>query len=285
MNLQFRQTIRRSLPPWMVDRLPEGFVTGYSVIASMAILGDLLVEGALQALQSAYAGGGTTTTIPCLAKDRGFVVGPMQSAIALEQLIRDAFGVHATQGNAYSLSLVVSTYVGQGVPVWSVNRAGQWTEMILGPTPQTWAWSLPSWTPESSVSTWAIASGAWNWDGTSNPERAGWFSDFWLAIQDPEADAGKWGDNDDQRWGEPFAFGHQWAIADVVALCSLLRKWTPPHAYLDTVVWYRAGGSFAPGPSGAGHPTGLWGGWAHDDGTGNYVASRDVTCCYWSIYA
>jgi hypothetical protein len=259
----------------MRDR--PGFRTGFSVIASMAITCDLLVEGALQALQSAWPGIGTPTALPYLAKDKGFVCGPMQSDDALARLLRRALGIHRTSGNAYSISLVVASYLGNDVPVWTVNRAGTWTRLILGTTPQTWAWSVPGWEPESTVSLWDVGSyWIWDWDSISNPERSQWALDVWMAAQDPRLDAGTWGD-DASVWGEDGAFGHGWTSDDKDALSMLIRKWTPPHCYLDTFIWYTNPDFF----DAIGIPDGTWGSWAIDDGTGHWVASRDLTCRYW----
>lgn len=283
-----RGTLGKYVPTWL-GNVP-GLRNLYSLVWTIALLGDTLREIAWEGQLAAYPGVGTQDALPYMGASRGLLQGPLETNAHFVGRLIAWLSAVAEMGQPRGLCLQVQNYLvsqgslGTGIypVVVFVDRQGNVTTANADQT-----------ITETSLGQ------DFNWDETGNdPVLGGWvdnvglkgmavvpgyWSDGWLIIQDPYT---HYTGFSDANWLAAWNSGDQ----TVDSLCpqevvtgvqSLVELWKGAHCYVRCIVWTPDPATFV-----ISGPTGAWGNWsANNDPTfgpqGEQVAQRDGGNSYW----
>jgi hypothetical protein len=257
--IRFRDAFRKWVPPWLSDRSAWGLVSGFKFLWSMIALLDIAVEVMFQGLRSAWPGAGTPTALPYIGRTRGILRGRIETDAGYAARLRLWLDYWRNAGSALALAQQIQGYLGDSPRVRVVNRAGLWITL----------------NPDGSV---VRNQQAFNWDGSSHPERAGFWSEIWVIIYPttwPVAD--NWGSG---TWDGSLGLGHDNNPQDYDAVNGLVAQWKSAHTKVRAVIWTSDGALFDP-TNPASLPDGTWGAWG-TTGAHRVASGRNYTTCrYW----
>lgn len=264
VSRRFRDEIRSYAVTWLSDRhaatpeLSAGFRFLWTMVAPLDAAMDVLVQG----ITAAWPGAGTNSALPLIGRSRGIIRGRIDTDDVYAAKLRAWLDKWPYAGTMRQLAIEIQQYLGTSPMVRIVNRAGYWTTVdsagVVTTTQQTWSW-----------------------DGTSNPERAGYWSEIWIIIYPtPYAVGGTWGDG--RTWGGRDAgIGQRVTRVERQALRSIIDQWKSAHTKVRAVIWTSDASLFNPAVP-ASLPAGTWGEWA-THGAGSCVAAgrNQASCRYW----
>jgi len=272
----FRDAFLAYTPVWLQNR--QDYVSGTlknaaaRMLYSMIFPLDVAVQTILEGLKAAFPGIGTSSALPILGQARGLLQGEGESnaAFALrlinwlttwqQSVNADGSGVGAFADE--QMARQIQAYLGNTPTVRVVDRSGQW--VTVDPT---------------GVATRAVA--AWNWDGTSNPERAAYWSDIWIIVYPCEWTQAP---NFQTRKAAPHTQGYgvgalvQRTASD--AILSIVSTWKGKHTTVRAIVWSYDATLCVPG--GSNNPDGNWGEWSKLSGGhgGTRIPARSANARY-----
>ena len=210
---------------------------------------DQLMEVILQGVSAAMPGFGTPTALPFIGQSRGLVQGESESNASFAGRNVNWLTTFQNDGSDEVLAQQIQDYLGNTPTVRVVNRAGFFVTA----------------NPNGTI-TYATDP-AWNWDGVSNPERAGWWSDIWIIVY--PAEWATYANATDPAWvaawgtTNGFGIGHEVGRVAYDAILALVHQRHAPHTYVQAILWCTDPALFVPGSLGtAGNPDGTWGNWS-----------------------
>jgi hypothetical protein len=263
----FRDTFRKYIPRWLQNR--PGQNVGYRFLYSMIYPLDYAVQAILEGITAAWPGAGTSTADGLIAQSRGLVQGEAETSAEFEARAIGWIDAY-TQDESNTLEQLlraIQAYLplvsGARPAVTMVDRAGHWTVL-------------------SSAGVCTTTTAAWNWDGTSNPERAGIWSDFWLIVYpSPWAQAPSIVTRAGSPHNQGYSLGHLSMSFEVDQVVNLLSTWKGGHSTCRAIVW-----SYDPTlclPGGGNNPDGTWGYASKISGgpSGTRLPARSPNARYW----
>jgi hypothetical protein len=246
-TLQFRNSWVG--PNWLAKPWSARFL--YSCLKIL----DQLMEVLYQGVAAPFPGFGTPTALPYIGQSRGLTQGEGESDAKYAARLIKWLDTWANAGSDEVLAQSIQEYLGNTPTVRIVNRAGFWVTA----------------NPDGTISYQTDT--AWNWDGVSNPERAGNWSDLWIVVTPaewtvyPAISDTSWR----SAWGNAngFGLGHEVTRATVDTVRALVRQWKGPHTNIVAIIWVFPANAnpplFVPGHlGGAGNPDGRWGSWSYN---------------------
>jgi hypothetical protein len=265
VSRRFRDEIRSYVVSWLSDRhfaTPErsaGFRYLWAMVAPLDAAADILVQG----LRAALPGQGTPTALPLIGRSRGIIRGVGESD--------DAYGLRLTKwldrwriaGTAEAIARSIQEYCANHPKVRIITRSGVWVTLELD-------------------GTITRTNAAWNWDATSNPERAGYWSELFIVVYpSPWATSGAYGDGTLYGIGTGLGLGHQDTRGEYDAIRGLLGQWKSAHSKIRAVIWTSDATLFDPTSPGT-CPNGSWGEWGNTGSGARVASSRNYSVCrYW----
>jgi hypothetical protein len=266
-----RDLLKSIVPNWLSDR--AGLNSGFKVLYTIALMGDCMIEAGLEGVRASWPGKGTPTALPLIGQSRGIAQGEAESIASYAKRLRAWLQTWDNAGSSEVLAQSIQSYLGNNPLVRIVDRSGNWVTANTDGTTTFVPAGTAAWT--------------WNWDGTSNPERAGWWSDLWIIVYPTEwAITGATLSSLVGIWGTSTGVGTGHAVprTAVDAILGLVQTWKGAHTWVEAIVWSYDAALFDPASSNAGNPDGNWGYWSKISGN-TRVASRtgsaDGTVRYW----
>jgi hypothetical protein len=206
--LRFIDSLASKLPVWMTRSV------GFRFIAAMIMLADAGVEMLFAGLFARYPGLGTATALPYIARSRGILRGVNESDTSFAARLLLWLDRWRIAGSMLAVAHAMQDYAANGAVVKVVNRAG--VMLTLNTDGKTWSVNYTS---------------GWNWDGTSNPERAGFWSECWVIIFNPPwAQFGGW-----PAGPSPLGALNMPAI-DHDNIKAMLQQWKSAHTFIRCVI-------------------------------------------------
>lgn len=166
------------------------------------------------------------------------------------------------RGSAYAMLQQLTAYVLGGSTGRTVDRSGNWCTIDAAGEP-----------------TWLADPGSWDWDSSSNPERAGFWANFWVVLYPGTtwSEGPAWGDADLSAWGSTDrTWGSTASPGEAASVRHLVRDWKPNGTRCVGAVIAFDTGTFDPT---AAEPDGVWGRWSRVV-NGVRVAARVTTARY-----
>jgi hypothetical protein len=266
-----RETLSKYLPTWL-GNVP-GFRNLYSVIWTVALIGDALREIVWEGQLAAYPGVGTPTANPLIAQSRGLLQGPNETSAAFAIRAINWLTTAKQIGSPIQLVSQIQTYlVGQGSlgagiypVVMVVDRSGRTVtanaDQSITEGTVTWAWD--------NLGGWVDGAGY-----HAPVEVDGWWSDNWLVIQDPWTHYTSF---TDAAWLAAWETGDQTVdtltpqaiVAGVLQLVGWLKG---QHMFVRAISWVPTPSSFV--------PNGYYGNASHNV-AGTQTQERNNALAYW----
>lgn len=257
----FRDALRSFIPVWLQDR--PSFRNGYKILYVCALLCDIALSWIVQAVYSWFPGyslgisatGGVdaASALPLIAQSRGILRGEADTDASFAAWCLGWLSYWEAAASAEILVAMIQHYLGNHPMVRMVDRNGNWVTIDT-----------------SGHITKATA--VWNWDGVSNPERAGWWSDLWIIVYPTE-----WPITGTSLaslvplWGvSQLGTGHAVGRIPVYAILEQLEQWKGAHTWCEAIIWSYDSTLFVPGAPVSGDPDGTWGSWS------KYTASLEL---------
>ena len=255
-----RNSLLSLVPNWLSNR--PGLNTGFKWLYVMALMGDCMLEAALEGVRASWPGKGTPDALPYIAQGRGLVQGETESNTAFEARLIAWRTTWQNAGSDEILALMIQSYLGNDPTVTIVNRAGVWVTAAPG--------GMTS-----------MTTAAWNWDGTSGTDTysaaqvAGWWSDIWIIVYPCE-----WAIEPTTSGTLDAAHGIDHMVTPsptVDAILGLVRTWKGAHTFVRAIIWTYSATAFTPA-----NPTadGNYGNW-YKMVNGVAVQSRNTSARYW----
>lgn len=285
-NRGIRHALAGIVPNWLSNRPP--FNTGFKILYAIALVFDVLVEMMLQGVYAAMPGKGTPTALGFIGQGRGILQGLAETNVDYAKRLRNWLTFWYNAGSGEVLAQMIQSFLPNSPRVTVIDRSGNF---VIANQNGTTAFQRDA---------------TWNWDGISNPERMGWWSDIWVIVwPDPWATWEIGGGGGATGWtntaakaqwhtGGPqgMGIGHQVPRVAVDGIYQIVSTWKGAHTFLVAIVFTTVQGLFSPGTLGTGgNPDGTWGRWGKFDGT-KWVPSRtrELTvagtyvghCRYWT---
>lgn len=239
----FRDALASIVPRWLSNR--RGFTVGYKILwGSNAAILDLLVQYVTEGLAAWMPGRGTVTALPFIGRSRGILQGEAESTDSFAARLRAWLDTWAQAGSSEILAGEIQAYLGNTPTVRIVDRSGFWVMLD----------------PSGNITT---ATATWNWDGNSNPERAGYWSDLWIIIYADEWT--RYASFTDAAWlaawgaAPGFGAGHEVPRAAVDAILTLVERWKGAHTWVQAILFTTDAATLKPGGI---NPDGFWGYWS-----------------------
>jgi hypothetical protein len=236
----------------------QGLQAFWNNVFTFAVIADVAVEAAIQGIKAGFPGlDGRTDNLSLIGAGRGLVWGETESSEHFAARLRNWLETAADMGGDIGLALQLWNYIAGNPQVRVISRNGLFTTV-------------------SASGVVAQTQGTWNWDSISNPERAGFWWDYWIVVYPATGDAsgfyvddvGVWGDfgnglipSDDLGWG------HNCTRKEVGTIQSIVATWKGAHVNLKNIIWCNGTDVYGPTPV-SGSPDGTWG--------IAYVVSSDV---------
>ena len=268
-----RGTLGRYLPTWL-GNVP-GLRNLFSVVWTVATLGDAMREWALEGQYANYPGVGTDTALPYIGATRGLVQGPLETSASFATRCINWLKGIALLGSPVGIVTEVQAFLvsqgslGAGVlpVVVFIDRAGNRTSIsaskVVTRDVVSWDWDTE---------------GGWTDDVGHKSELVveNWWSDGWLIIQDPYTHYTGFAD---ANWLAAWNSGDQTVDSlcpqqVVVGLQGIVDFWKGAHVFIRCIVWTASPTSFVPT-----HP-GHWGNWS-ESVAGVQTARRSGSLSYW----
>lgn len=232
----FADRVRDFIPVWMTRSV------GFRFLLSMVLLFDVGAQILLEGLDARFPGVGTPTALPLIGRSRGLVRGMSESDAGFAARLITWLDRWRLAGTQRALARALQDYLTGAPMIRVVNRAGVMTTLAAnggGYTTQTVAW---------------------NWDGTSHPSRAAFWSELFVIVYSPPwAIAGPLGTNIPSDSG----IGQLVPRVDVDAIKGILSDWKSAHTYVRAVIWCYDGTLFDPSSTPT-MPDGTWGDWTRN---------------------
>jgi len=256
----FRDSIRAFVPKWLQNR--PGLNVGYKFLYVVCAILDLMMEVTLQGVQAALPGVGTPTALPLIGQSRAIIRGEAESDASYAKRLRAWLDTWKNAGSSETLALQIQAFLGNTPMVRIVTRSGYWVTLATDGTTST-------------------TTAAWNWDGASNPERAGWWSDLWIIIYPTEwTVAGTIGATADPSH-DVEGLGHLVPSSAVDGILAIVEQWKAAHTWIVALIWSYDVTLFDPAAPVVGDPDGTWGNWALTDLAGHMEPARSAAARYW----
>ena len=252
----FRDSLRSFVPIWLQDR--PAFRNGYKILYVLALLVDVALKFVVEGVYCWYPGyslgvpPGTqvdaSTALPLIGRSRGIIRGQADSDVTFAARLIRWLDDWEAAGSSEILIAQIQAYLGNSPAVRIVDRSGFWVSI-------------------DSSGNITTATAAWNWDGTSHPGRAVWWSDLWIIVYPTEwpitgtslaSLVGVWGNNDAAT---QIGTGHQVPRGAVDVILGLLDTWKGAHCWCEAILWSYDSTLFVPGAPVSGDPDGTWGAW------------------------
>lgn len=242
-----RDLLPSILPPWLAARLRKGKKSGFRFIWALVAPLDSALDKATQGL-AAMLGLGTPTALPLIGRSRGIPRGQADTDDEYMARCRAWLTTWEGAGSMQAVATQIHAYFRTRPAVEIVNRAGFLVRCDV----------------DGTLSTAQIT---WNWDGTSNPERSGDWSDLWVIVYTTQfTRVGVFGNGDGQTFGSPGGVGSSNTPEEFDAIGNILATWKSASSRVRSLIINRTNTRPV--------PNGNWGLWHNPDGT---PSSRDVT--------
>ncbi len=258
MTTNLRKLLTRYLPSWLADNYPNGPSFGHRILWALTLLAEGQLEIVLQGSLAAV-GRGTPSALPYLEFARGIARGRFDTDTSYAVKMSTWIQRWKEAGAQIRLAKEIAEYLGDS-RVRIVNRAGHWVTVEANGTVTT-------------------EDAAWDWDGTSHPERAGWWAEIWIIVYPTWGHTGPYGGVRD--WGgDAYGIGHLRTRRDRDAIMGIAKRFKSAHTHVRAIIWTSDASLFDPAvPSSS--PDGTWGAWGKG-GAGSRIPSRNLTTCrYW----
>ena len=266
---RYRDSLRSWLPWWLSDRkYSSGKTVGFRAVWVMIAMLDAIADWIVAGLVAPWPGMGTPSALPLISRSRGILRGMGDTDATHGARLRSWLDIWALAGSSVQLAREVQNYLGNSPTVRIVNRAGSW--VIIG--------------PDGAVSS-VQGDASWHWDDTSNPERAGYWSEMWIIIYaTPFAmpALGTWGDG--SVWGgDGTGINQTVSRVDYDAVKNIIATWKSAHSKVRAIVWTTdiTVCNLAYPDS---LPDGQWGNWGTTGAAARVASNRNYTTCrYWEM--
>jgi hypothetical protein len=242
------------VPNWLSDRL--GLNVGFTVLFTIALIADALVETMFEGVAAAWPGStGTPTALPYIAQSRGLFLGYQQSDADAATFLQGWLDIWKYAGAPFMLAQLVQTYLGNNLVVRVVER-------------RTGATRFTTIDENNDVS--FVDDDTWDWDETQYPARAAFWSDLWIIVYLTD---GRWphyttlGDSEFlTTWGTYGNVGCGFQIPQTVSndLKSLASIFKGAHTYVRAFIFTTDDTIFVPESLGGAYPNGYWADWSRN---------------------
>lgn len=229
----FIDSVLAKIPVWMTRSV------GFRFLGAMIFLADMGIEVLLQGLYARFPTLGTPTALTLIGRSRGMIRGVSESDASFGARLLLWLDRWRVAGTQLAIARAIQEYAANGAIVKVVNRAGVMTTLAANGS--------------SSVN----YSSGWNWDGVSNPERAGFWSECWIIVYTPPwAQFGAW-----PAGPSPLGALNMPAV-DHAAIKMLLSQWKSAHTFIRCVILTYDASLFDPSNP-AKMPNGKFGQWSY----------------------
>jgi hypothetical protein len=252
------------VPKWLSNR--PALNSGFKILYVIALMGDCMIETALEGVRAAWPGRGTPTADPLIGQSRGIAQGEAESSASYEARLRAWLTTWQNAGSSEVLSQAIQSYLGNNPIVRIVDRSGNWVTANQDGTTTY----LPAGT----------AAWVWNWDQLNNPERDGWWADLWIIVYPTEwSITGTTLSSLIGIWGTYTGVGTGHAVprAAVDAILGLVAQWKGAHTWIEAIIYSYDATLFNPSTINAGNPDGTWAFWSKPSGNTRVVARNGST--------
>ncbi len=257
-----RHALKSLVPNWLSE-IP-GLKVGFTVLFVIALLADLLVEAMFEGLFAAWPGKGTATALSLNGRGRGFIRGQGETDDAYALRLVQWLDTWPEAGADELLVKLIQGYLGNNLVVRLIDRRGRFTTI-------------------NADQTITVAHDAtWNFDATENPERVGWWSDFWLVVYVTDGRWSTYANLSDPLWLAAWGnhdgpgTGHTVDRATPNDVKLLLSIFKGAHTYCEAIVFSTDTSVFVPGSLGVTYPNGRWAHWSRES-AGVQIAARAIT--------
>jgi len=288
----YRDTLSAIVPRWLSGYIGSRFI--YALGVTVDALGESLDDGIKYKFPIKNSDGiYSDYQLSLLGAERGILRGPTETQQAYAQRLIYWRQVRKRKGSAFPLMEQLQAYLTPfPMTVRVITDSG--ARYTLAPGGYQYAQLYTSFSnadiSQVPAGTVTLDNVTWNWDGTSQPSR------FWVLLHGLWARDGYW--TDAGYWGDGYSTLSGWNTADglktqneaildplttvdyngtygstasfstVAGILSLVRDWTPPHAFCDNVIL-----CFSQSEFDNISPNGTWG------NPGN----RDLRYVYWPL--
>lgn len=264
--VNMRDSIRSWIPPWMSDRVPQGFVNGFKFLYGFAQTCDLAIQFALEAAWSHFPSYAPAEALAHIGRDRKIRRAPNESREDYVIRLLEWLDAAKKRGSATQTLRDLQVYAAPLTPTIRIVTASS-----------LW-WTLA---PDGSITKVnTVPASIWNWD--DHPEK---WDRFWIVLY-----ASDWGWVRDGTWGDGETWGHDpastWGstarIEEVQSIRQIVRDNMAADQVCPRIIVSFDDAAFDPTePLGVDPlPDGTWGKWAKNV-SGDYVPSRDPRAIYW----
>jgi hypothetical protein len=257
-----RNALAYIIPNWLANRVD--FQVGYKILYTVALIGDQMIESALESVRASWPGKGTPTALPLIGQSRGLIRGRTDTDDVYAGYLVDWLTTWENAGADQQVVTEIRNYLGGDPTVTLVDRAGHWTTI----------------NPDRSITQ---VTAAWDWDSISGFDKYSaalihdtdnpWWSDQWIIVYPPPwaVQTTYTGPSDGNE-----GIGLQNTQQDVDAIASILGSFKGAHTFIRAIIW-----SFDPTKFIPTNPTadGNYGNWFKIV-AGVAVPSRDASARY-----
>ncbi len=268
----FRDSLRAFVPQWLADR-PQLRV-GFQLLYTLATKADKGMQAALEGVRAAWPGADARTdNLGAIGHSRALYEGETETVPHFQARLRNW--------------LVTARQIGSDVGLaWSLTQYLAGNPKVRVITRRSGASSLSTYTTAQGDAIPTQVTAAWNWDGTSNPERATFWWDFWIVVYVPsvgfyEPTTGHYGDGQTGKGPNGTGIGLYNTRVEIDTIRAIVAFWKGAHTNLRSLIWSYDPLAFDPStPSRSGNPDGTWGYWFNRS---TFFASRNRTHRYTSF--
>lgn len=262
----FRDQVGGYIVKWLNARLAQGKTNGYRVIVGLVAVLDAGLEFLIQGKIASFPSLGTPTALGHIGRSRGILRGLADTNAQYAQRLLEWLDSWKHAGIAEQIVRRIYEYLPAHPRVMFVNRSGYWVVIDSGVVTKTTR-------PLSD----------WNWDTLSNPERSGFWSEFWLIVYPPTytPNTDAYGDPGLTWTDDGYALGFSDApLEQLRTIRNLVATWKSAHSMPRTIIFVNPLFPTDFDPDGAGTmPDGYYGQWSKIV-AGVSVPARDLNHRY-----